>query len=258
MDLTRFHRPLGTTGLRVSPIGLGTVKFGRNQSVAYPNPFDLPDDGAVVRLLTEAQSLGINLLDSAPAYGTSEARLGKLLPDRKDWIICSKVGEAWDTSGSRFDFSPEGIRVSVARSLDHLRTDVLDIVLVHSDGGNIEQQPEAALGALAELKAQGLARAIGFSAKTAAGVQRSAALADVLMATYTPAEPDVLAAADAAMQAGVGILAKKVLQSGHTPTANALALPLSNPGLGAVVIGTINPTHLHQNVPRAIRLLESR
>lgn len=257
MDLTRLQRPLGTTGILVSPIGLGTVKFGRNRDVKYPNAFELPDDNTLSHLLAEAQSLGINLLDTAPAYGTSETRLGRLLEDRPSWIICSKVGETWDAAGSRFDFSPEGIYTSVARSLERLRTDVLDIVLVHSDGGSIEQQPEQALTALAELSAQGLVRAIGFSAKTAAGVEHAAAMADVMMTTYTAEEPEVLAAADAAMQAGVGILAKKVLQSGHAPTADALALPLSNPGVSAVVIGTINSDHLQQNVARVINLAES-
>ena len=38
------HRTLGHTGLQVSPIGLGTVKFGRNTAVKYPKPFNIPDD----------------------------------------------------------------------------------------------------------------------------------------------------------------------------------------------------------------------
>src|SRR5690606_8720766 len=104
--LHSFHRPLGTTGLTVSPLGLGTVKIGRNQGVKYPSGFELPDDNQVRDLLALARDAGINLLDTAPAYGTSEERLGPLLSgQRQEWILCSKVGEEFDNGESRFDFS---------------------------------------------------------------------------------------------------------------------------------------------------------
>ena len=87
-------RPLGRTGLQVSALGLGTVKLGRNQDVKYPRAFELPDDRSAAALLDRARGLGINLLDTAPAYGSSEERLGGLLAgQREHWIICSKVGE---------------------------------------------------------------------------------------------------------------------------------------------------------------------
>ena len=71
-----------------------TVKLGRNDGVKYPEPFSIPDDKEAHALLAAAKSLGINLIDTAPAYGTSEERLGTLLAgEREDWIICTKVGE---------------------------------------------------------------------------------------------------------------------------------------------------------------------
>ena len=78
-DLHSLHRPLGSTGLSVSPLGLGTVKLGRDQGVKYPNGFTIPDDQQALQLLGLARELGINLLDTAPAYGSSEQRLGPLL-----------------------------------------------------------------------------------------------------------------------------------------------------------------------------------
>ncbi|HHH13074.1 MAG TPA: aldo/keto reductase, partial [Thiolapillus brandeum] len=57
-------RPLGSTGIEVSPLGLGTVKIGRNQQVKYPRGFELPDDAQVERLLWLARELGINLVDT--------------------------------------------------------------------------------------------------------------------------------------------------------------------------------------------------
>jgi aryl-alcohol dehydrogenase-like predicted oxidoreductase len=88
-------RELGQTGIEVSPLGLGTVKFGRDQQVKYPWTFKIPDEKSVIELLALSQDLGINLLDTAPAYGTSEERLGQLLKNRQDWVIVSKVGEAF-------------------------------------------------------------------------------------------------------------------------------------------------------------------
>ncbi|MFU8797936.1 MAG: aldo/keto reductase, partial [Gammaproteobacteria bacterium] len=69
---------LGSTDLLISPLGLGTVKFGRNQQVKYPQPFEIPDDKVIVGLLNCARDLNINLIDTAPAYGESETRLGAL------------------------------------------------------------------------------------------------------------------------------------------------------------------------------------
>ena len=98
-------RTLGESGIIVSCLGLGTVKFGRNQEVKYPEKFALPSDEIISKLLDQAQSLGINFLDTAPAYGSSEQRLGRLLSRRQDWVICTKVGEEFVTGKSFFDFS---------------------------------------------------------------------------------------------------------------------------------------------------------
>ena len=55
-----FQRPLGSTGFQVSPLGLGTVKLGRDQGVKYPTGFTIPDDGEARMLLAQARELGIN------------------------------------------------------------------------------------------------------------------------------------------------------------------------------------------------------
>jgi hypothetical protein len=113
-----LHRPLGSTGLLVSPLGLGTVKLGRDQGVKYPNGFTIPGDDEARLLLAQARELGINLIDTAPAYGRSEERLGPLLRGQRDeWVIVSKVGEEFDDGQSRFDFSAAHTRRSVERSL---------------------------------------------------------------------------------------------------------------------------------------------
>ena len=149
----KYHT-LHSTDISVSCLGLGTVKFGRNQQVKYPTSFDLPTDEEIVSLLDLAQKEGINLLDTAPAYGTSEERLGKLLGNRRDdWTIVSKAGEEFIDGESRFDFSKEAIIRSAERTLTRLKTDRIESLLLHSDGNDLQILNESgAVDALVELK----------------------------------------------------------------------------------------------------------
>jgi aryl-alcohol dehydrogenase-like predicted oxidoreductase len=217
-------RPLGSTGIQVSALGLGTVKLGRDQGLRYATGFTLPDDASAAHLLDQARALGINLLDTAPAYGSSEERLGQLLAgQRRHWVICSKVGEEFEQGQSRFDFSPEHTRASVLRSLRRLRTDVLDIVLVHSDGSDLEIiERRGTLEALAQLKAEGLLRAYGMSTKTVAGGLAAASVCDVVMLTYNLQQREELPVLERCYQLRRGALVKKALGSGQLPADTGL------------------------------------
>lgn len=103
-------RSLKGCGIEVSVLGLGTVKFGRTEGVKYPEAFSLPSDKDILHLLSIAANVGINLLDTAPSYGVSEERLGKLLNGSKEWVISTKVGEEFHQGKSYFDFSPTSIQ----------------------------------------------------------------------------------------------------------------------------------------------------
>ena len=246
-------RPLGNTGIMVSPLGLGTVKLGRNQQVKYPHPFEIPDDDAVVALLSLAQELGVNLLDTAPAYGNSEQRLGQLMPGaRDDWVIVSKVGEFFKDGKSHFDFSYDTTIRTVEQSLRNLKTDYLDAVLIHSDGNDYRAlKEEGALDALCELKERGLIRAHGMSTKTLVGGLLAVVDTDIVMVTCNPAHQEelpVLRAADLRMR---GVLIKKALQSGHVEAGGveeAMKFIFAQPGVSSVIVGTITPDHLRSNV----------
>lgn len=249
-------RALGETGLQVSPLALGTVKLGRNTDVKYPTRFELPDDQTVLELLDSAAACGINLIDTAPAYGASEQRLGRLLPrDRQRWVLCTKTGEHYENGQSRFDFSAAGIRASVERSLAHLATDHLDIVLIHSDGRDVEIVNQTdALATLQAMKQQGHIGAVGMSTKTVAGGLAAIPHCDVLMVTLNPADRSQLPVIEAAAAKGCGILLKKVLDSGHADPGACLRFALETPGVHSAVIGTISPQHLSQNCTLAAGL----
>lgn len=254
------RRPLGTTGMSVSILGLGTVKLGRNQGVKYPRTFRIPDDAEAANLISLARDLGINLIDTAPAYGNSEARLGKLLQGQRDqWLICSKVGEEFVDGRSNFDFSPEHVRFSIERSLQRLRTDYLDMVLIHSDGNDEAIIREfGTLEALAAAKQSGKLRAFGMSSKTLAGGLLAARTADVMMVTWNLAHQEELPVIDLCQQLGRGVLVKKALASGHAalsadedPVEKSFRMLFAHPGVSSAVVGTINPDHLRQNADKA-------
>ncbi len=256
-------RPLGSTGIEVSPLGLGTVKIGRDQQVKYPRGFIIPDDAAVRDLLALARDLGINLVDTAPAYGNSEERLGKLLPAKADWVIVTKVGEIFENGESRFDFSAEHTRMSVERSLRRLGRDWVDVVLVHSNGDDMQIiEHEGALEELARLKEEGLIRAFGMSTKTTEGGLWIVEHTDVVMATCNPVDTHDLPVIARAQERGKGVLVKKGLMSGHADTAAggggvaaAIEYVFNTPGVSSMITGTINPDHLRDNVAVTERVL---
>jgi aryl-alcohol dehydrogenase-like predicted oxidoreductase len=245
MDL----RPLGSTGLRVSPIGLGTTKFGRTEQLKYPEPFELPSDDQIERLLEVAGGFGVNVIDTAPAYGTSERRIGKLLPNRENWVIVTKVGEELVAGRSRFDFTPATVRTSVERSLVRLRRDRLDVVLLHSSGDDLTILRESgAVDALRELREAGVILAIGASTKTVEGGLLAVDLCDVVMVTLNRRDRSQIPVIEAADRADVGVLIKKALASGHDRDPNqALVDVVKTKGVDSVIVGTVNSEHLAAN-----------
>ncbi len=256
-------RPFGDTDIDISPIGLGTVKLGRDQGVKYPNGFTIPDDNAASHLIDLARDLGINLIDTAPAYGISEQRLGPLLKgQRQDWVICSKVGEEFNEGESSFDFSAKHTRFSIERSLQRLDTDVIDIVLVHSDGNDIKVvDQEEVLDELQRCKQEGLIRAFGVSTKTVDGGLRAAEKTDAVMATFNLDYRDEQPVIDYCEQHHKGLLIKKAFASGHIclegedPIQASMDFIFSHAGVSSAIVGTINPEHLKANVEAVVKAL---
>ena len=261
-----INRALGSTGIDVSVLGLGTVKIGRNLQVKYPADFELPDDEAVTALFELAYSLGINFIDTAPAYGNSEQRLGELLPNRYDWVIATKVGEIFEDGLSRFDYSSEHTIKSVEQSLRHLKRDVLDVVLVHSDGNDMDIiNNTAVFETLEKLKQKGLIRAVGMSSKTVEGGCWVVENCDVVMATANLDYDDERAVFNLAEKNNKGLIVKKSLQSGHADSAAggrgvdaAFKHVLSIAGVSSMIVGTINPAHLKSNVELINKILSDR
>ena len=250
-------RPFGQTGLGVTPLGFGAFKIGRNEKIKYPQPYDLPDDATVERLLNGVLDLGVNLIDTAPAYGLSEERIGRCLSRRRGEVVLStKVGERFINGESIYDFSGLAMRASVAESLRRLKTDVIDILFVHSNGDDLTiQQQTDLVPNLQKLKHAGYVRSLGFSGKTPAGAAAALAWADAVMIEYhlqDTSHADVIASA---AERGIGVVVKKGLSSGHLPAKDAIRFVLSNAHVGSLIIGGLSLDHWRANAATADRVL---
>jgi aryl-alcohol dehydrogenase-like predicted oxidoreductase len=141
-----------------------------------------------------------------------------------------------------------------------LRTDVLDIVLVHSDGNDLDVIHHSdALETLALCKQAGLIRAYGVSTKTVEGGIAAAQLSDGVMATYNALYTDELPVLDYCGAHHKGVLIKKALASGHigaqgVTSAESLRTVLRHPAVSSAIVGTINLQHLRDNIRTAAEL----
>jgi L-galactose dehydrogenase len=150
-------RMLGSTGLRLSVLGLGTAPLGQEYG-------RFPIDEAVATV-HGALELGINFLDTSPYYGRglAEILLGTALRGipRDRFVLCSKLGR-YDVA--HFDFSAGRVVESVDVSLTRLGVDHLDICLCHDiEFVDMAQLVEETLPALRKVQAQGKVRFVGIS-----------------------------------------------------------------------------------------------
>jgi aryl-alcohol dehydrogenase-like predicted oxidoreductase len=155
------YRRLGSTGLRVSVIGMGTWQFGGEWGK------DFSQDEAD-RMLGRAKELGINLIDTAECYGdhTSETLIANYLSrtgGREDWVIATKFGHHFKGLNDRDTvYDPADVVRQLEGSLRALRTDHVDVYQFHS--GNDEQFNTPGLWeTLAEQKRLGKVRHLGIS-----------------------------------------------------------------------------------------------
>jgi aryl-alcohol dehydrogenase-like predicted oxidoreductase len=125
-------RSLGRTGLKVSEIGLGTVELGLDYGIAEARAPLKPSKDDAARVLNQALDSGINFIDTARVYGVSEEIIGWALNSRrKEYILASKVTGGADAIGA--DGTPRAhVTSSVQQSLQALRTDVIDLMQIHS------------------------------------------------------------------------------------------------------------------------------
>ncbi|EJZ09802.1 aldo/keto reductase [Mycolicibacterium vaccae] len=160
------YRPLGRTGMHVSPYALGTMLLG----AAIGNP----DHDDSIRLIHTALDAGINFIDTADAYsipphGASEVVVGKALKGRRDDVVlATKFGRPMSEAANHAGASRRWIMTAVEDSLRRLQTDHIDLYQVHRLDPDTDV--EETLSALSDLIHSGKVRAIGTSTSPASDI----------------------------------------------------------------------------------------
>jgi aryl-alcohol dehydrogenase-like predicted oxidoreductase len=156
------YRPLGRTGIQVSPYCLGAMMFGKMAN---------PDHDECVRMIHKALDFGINFIDTADMYshGESEEIVGKALKGRWDHVVlATKAFHPMGDDPNRRGSSRRWLTHAVEDSLRRLGTDYIDLYQVHRPAPDTDI--EETLSVLTDLMRAGKVRAIGASTFPAADI----------------------------------------------------------------------------------------
>jgi aryl-alcohol dehydrogenase-like predicted oxidoreductase len=198
------RRPLGRTGLTVSVLGLGAGRIGGPET----------SDADVDRLLGTATEIGITLVDTARSYGASEERLGRALQGRRGGVVLStKLG--YGVPGVP-DWTGPSVEAGVDGALARLRTDVIDVVHLHSCPREVLEQGEV-VDALQRAVRAGKVRVAAYSGENDAldWAVRSGAFGAVQCSVSIVDQGVLSTAVPEAAVRGLGVLAKRPL--GNAP-----------------------------------------
>lgn len=290
---------LGGTDVEVTRLGLGTSPLG-----GWPTAVD-PGTGRAT--IEAAWSAGLRYFDTAPfyGYGQSELWLGEVLAghDRDSYVLSTKVGRRLEPrrptdrppmfQGARpyeavFDFSYDGTRRSLDDSLERLGIGRIDVALVHDPDDHLDDALDGALAALADLRREGVVRAIGagmnWSDPLTYLIERADLDCVLVAGRYTLLDHSALdELLPVATARGVSVVAGGVLNSGiladpnpgatyfYAPAqpevvararelqhvcadfgvpllAAAVQFPLAHPRVAAEVIGARSPGELDHNI----------
>jgi aryl-alcohol dehydrogenase-like predicted oxidoreductase len=153
--------------LSVNRLGFGAMRI--------PGIWGDPEAAPVGhRLLRRAIELGVNFIDTAHAYGVSEQRIGEaLFPYQRDLVVATKCGYERNADGR-----PETIRTQVARSLELLRLERIELLQLHTVDPAVPI--EESVGAMVELQDQGKVRLIGVSNVSVEELARARAVGEIV------------------------------------------------------------------------------
>jgi aryl-alcohol dehydrogenase-like predicted oxidoreductase len=282
------ERTLGTTGLRVSPIGIGLAALGRPGYLNLGHGGDLGGDKSVAALRRHAHTVldaayaeGVRYFDAARSYGRAEEFLASWLEERAVEPGAVTIGSKWGytyTAGWQVDADPPEVKdLSVAtlrRQLAETRTHLgawLSLYQIHSatlESGVLEDGEVA--DELARLRDGGVAVGLTVTG-TEQGETIERALErggfDCVQATYNLLERSAGPALQRAHEAGLGVIVKEALANGRlTPRGDcaplkraaervgssedavAIAWVLQRPWVDVVLSGAATPDQLRSNL----------
>jgi aryl-alcohol dehydrogenase-like predicted oxidoreductase len=263
-------RLLGKTDMQVSVLGFGGSEIG----------YEGASEETVERLLNSALDAGLNVIDTAECYESSEELIGKTASARRDqFYLFSKCGHPRGIGSE--DWSMPSLLESIERSLRRLKTDRLDLIQLHSCSESILRKGEA-IAALQTARDKGHARYLGYSGDSlAAKYAVECGAFDVLQTSISIADQEALELTlPLARKREMGLIAKRPIANAawkepHKPIdsyhhvywdrlrklhyefirerpleqsiAHALRFTLSVPGVHTAIVGTTKPERWLQN-----------
>lgn len=264
------YRKLGKSGLNVSVLGFGGSELG----------YDRVSLTAAKKLLNEALDQGVNVIDTAECYLTSEELIGEAVGRRRrDYCLFTKCGHEGGWSAP--DWRPESLIRSIQRSLKRLKTEYVDLIQLHSCS-ETELRKGDVIDALNRARERGDTRWIGYSGDSQAALYAvKSGVFDTLQTSISIADQDALdRVLPLAQQAGMGVIAKRPIanvawHNGDRPPSDsygrtywerlqkldyeflqgefkssvavALRFTLSVPGVHTAIVGTTNPGRFAEN-----------
>jgi aryl-alcohol dehydrogenase-like predicted oxidoreductase len=264
-------RRLGKTDMNVSVLGFGGSEIGYQHASTE----------SAAAVLNRALDSGINVIDTAECYHTSEEMIGQTIGHRRnDFFLFTKCGHPHGAESAP-NWSRDSILESVQRSLQRLKTDRIDVVHLHSCS-EAELRKGEAITALETARDRGYTRYIGYSGDShAARYAASCGAFDTLQTSINIADQEAIdLTIPLAHQNNLGVIAKRPIanaawKSGHKPihsyhheywerlrklnfpflnqfdvqdaVAIALRFTLSVPGVHTAIVGTAKPQRLPEN-----------
>jgi D-threo-aldose 1-dehydrogenase len=277
--------PVGHTKLRVPILGFGSAPIG--------NLYEAISDEQAVTTLRFAVETGVNFIDTAPKYGNglSEHRVGLALQGipRDRFILASKVGRLVTYDGSECPaYSKDDVLRSLEHSLERLKVDALEIVHIHDAETHYREALEQTFPILAELRSQGVIKAVGAGMNQWQMLEDFAMNADfdcfMLAGRYTLLEQGALGFLDLCQQKKIAVFLGGVFNSGILATGNkanakyqyaappptilehvskleticqhygaslktvALQFALAHPAIASLVVGAVSPREIEENL----------
>ncbi len=234
-------RMLGRTGLEVTALGLGGVKY------------NLLDDAEAAAVINRAIDLGINYIDTAHGYAESERKLGPVVGERRKEIVLATKSSARD----RDTFMQE-----IEESFVRLRTDYIDIVQLHDlkDEADLAERLDEKSGAIKaaeQLRSDGRVGFIGVTGHTKPQAMAKAlesypfdTMLVALGAVHEAVRPFYDTVMPPALERGVGVLGMKVTAYGFLAghLERAIRFVMGMPGVASAIVGVDDIAQVEQNV----------
>lgn len=264
------RRKLGKTDMNLSVLGFGGSEIG----------YERASLATVKKLLNQALDAGLNVIDTAECYVTSEELIGAAVGARRgDLYLFTKCGH--ERGWAQPDWRPESLLRSIERSLKRLKTDYVDLVQLHSCS-EVELREGGVIDALKRARERGHTRYIGYSGDSAAALYAvEYGEFDTLQISVSIADQEALERVlPLARARNMGVIAKRPLaniawHNGSRPpddfygrvywerllklkypflegdlkttVATALRFALSVPGVHTAIVGTAKPGRFSEN-----------